>query len=245
MKFYINLYIIILFLLIINIPTIAQNTEADSLNKIVRLPEVQVIKERNKSNSAIEFSPNTTIDNQIIQTISPTQISEVMSLAPGVNISNYGGLESMKTISIRGTGSMRTLILLDGLPINSSQNGSFDLNNINPSLIDNIEIIRGGASAIYGGNAIGGAVNIQTNYSPSEIIKANIRYGSFNEIETNITGNYVANQTLLSTNINYQTSDGNYPFNYTLFGEEKLFYRENADYKNLMLSGTAKTNFYD
>ena len=214
------------------------------------LPKIEIYGTRNKSNSAIEFSPNTQIGQKEIETIAPVQLSEVLIFSPGVNIRNYGGIGAMKTISIRGTGSSRTLILLDGMPISSSQNSSFDLNNISVSMIDNIEIVRGGASTIFGGNAIGGAVNIQTNAIPREKILANFSYASFNELGINITGNYVSKHpsqsafalNFLSVNANYQNSKGDFPFTYNYFGKDSTFRRENADFENGFFSISGKFN---
>ena len=52
--------------------------------------------------------------------------------------------------------------MLDGVKINSSQNGLVDLSSFPVSELDNIEIVRGGTSALFGGNAIGGVVNLRT-----------------------------------------------------------------------------------
>jgi len=227
------------------------NADIDSTQKIIHLPDIEVTSQAINNNSAVAFLPNLTINNQIIKTLQPMQLSEIVVFSPGISLTNLGGMESMKTISIRGTGSTRSLILLDGMPLNSSQNSSFDLNLIAPSLINKIEIIRGGASAIFGGNAIGGAVNIithnalnstQSEPTTLESLKISGQYGSFQEIAANILGCRTIAKTTLSANINYLSSEGNYPFLYNQFGKEEKFYRENADYKNLTLSASAKTN---
>jgi outer membrane cobalamin receptor len=219
-----------------------KENDTNSKKNTFILPEIEITKIKQSNNSQIKYSPNTIIDKSIIETINPTQLSDILIFSPGVSITNYGGLESSKTISIRGTGSMRTLVLLDGIPLNSSQNSAFDLSSINPNSLENIEIIRSGNSAFYGSSAIGGVVNLKTNYSPTEIIKAKINYASFNEIETNFTGNYLIDNSLLSASVGYITSDGNYPFEYVEFGETKKFHRENADFKNNTISILAKTS---
>lgn len=223
------------------------DTNAATTKKF-NLPQVEVYEQRASSNSSIEFSPNSQISGAELQIISPLQISEALKFSPGMNIRDYGGLGSIKTLSIRGAGSMRTLVLLDGIPINSSQNGSFDLNNITVGIVNNIEIIRGGASAIFGGNAIGGAVNIRTNCSPQKTILANLSYGSFNEITANITGNLVSKYDInsdlsldfLTANASYQNSKGDFSFKFNQFGKDSVFKRENADYSNLAFSISGK-----
>jgi len=76
-----------------------------------------------------------------------------------------GGAAGGTTVSLRGLGSERTLILLDGqrLPLDPSFTPpSVNVNIIPLAAIDRIEVLRDGASAIYGSDAIGGVVNIIT-----------------------------------------------------------------------------------
>ncbi|MDR0927179.1 MAG: TonB-dependent receptor [Ignavibacteria bacterium] len=208
----------------------------------VMLPEIEVIDTKPKSNSAMDFSPTTIIRKAQIEIVQPTQLSDILIYAPSVQISNYGGLGSQKTISIRGTGSMRTLVLLNGMPINSAQNSSLDLNTIPISMIDNIELMRGGASAIFGGNAIGGAVNIRADGTPTQLFNAGLSYGSFGEISANATGNYIGNGGInyISATADYINTRDNYPFTYNVFGKDSTFKRENADYSKLLLSVAGK-----
>ena len=224
---------------------------AEDTTKIISLPEIKVIEQKVKSNSALDFVPTTIIDQQQIQTIGAKQLSEVLIFSPGVNIQNQGGLSGMKTLSMRGMSSSRNLILLDGMPLNSAQNGSFDLNNIDVSSIENIEIIRGGTSSIFGGSAIGGAVNIITKKEMKEFFNVDLSYGSFNEKGINATLNLFPEpspftdkdgSTNLLFNFNYLNSDGDYPFTFSQFGEEKKYYRENADYENWFFSALWKIN---
>jgi vitamin B12 transporter len=73
-------------------------------------------------------------------------------------MSDYGG-GGAKKISLRGAGSERTLVLVDGKRTGTSDN---DLSDIPSSIIQKIEVVEGGQSALYGMDAIGGVVNIIT-----------------------------------------------------------------------------------
>ena len=74
-----------------------------------------------------------------------------------------GILMTSKPINLRGIpGSERTLILLNGIPMNSGFNGDVNWNNISMNNVERIEIIRGSGSSLYGGNAMGGIINIIT-----------------------------------------------------------------------------------
>ncbi len=83
-------------------------------------------------------------------------------------INDYGGGQA-KTISLRGTGSTRTLILVDGVPIASTENDvGGDLGNIPPEIIQRVEVLEGGQSALYGMDAMGGVVNVITKQPQSD-----------------------------------------------------------------------------
>jgi iron complex outermembrane receptor protein len=73
------------------------------------------------------------------------------------------GTGGRATISLHGLGPNRNLVLLDGkrLPI-SDVNGNVDTNIIPESIIGGIDVITGGASAVYGSDAMSGVVNFKT-----------------------------------------------------------------------------------
>jgi outer membrane cobalamin receptor len=217
----------------------------DDSTKSYQLDTVSVTGERDKSNSIINYNANTIFDKNIIQTIQPLQLSEMLTYSPGVYIRNLGGLESMKLLSIRGTGTARSLIMLDGIPLNSSQNGSFDLSNIATSMLNTVEIMRGGGGAIWGSNAIGGIVNIRTDWQKQNSIKANISYGSFNERTATLIANASNATCYISGNLQYVASDGDYPFTFNQFGEEHTYYRQNADYKSINTGISGRINGSD
>jgi outer membrane receptor protein involved in Fe transport len=64
------------------------------------------------------------------------------------------------TVSLRGLGTGRTLVLVDGLRfVGSGAGGPVDINNIPASLVDRVDLVTGGASAVYGSDAVAGVVN--------------------------------------------------------------------------------------
>lgn len=207
------------------------------------LPAVEVTAVRPISNSAIEFTPHKLIGLEYINSLSPVQISDILNLSPGIYISDYGGLSGLKTVSIRGTGSSRTLVLLDGMPISSTQNSSFDLGDFSPSLLDDIEIVRGGSSAIFGGNAVGGVVNLRTNFRPKDLFRVDLSLGSFSERALGLGANVLFDNSYLSASFDYLSSEGDFPFTYNQFGKETEFRRVNSDYERLSFSVSGNASF--
>ncbi|MED5425064.1 MAG: TonB-dependent receptor, partial [Pseudomonadota bacterium] len=78
------------------------------------------------------------------------------------NTNNNNGGNGTTTINIRGIGSNRTLVLVNGKRWAPGLGGSVDLNNIPAAIIERIEVLKDGASAVYGSDAIAGVVNIIT-----------------------------------------------------------------------------------
>ncbi len=101
---------------------------------------------------------------------------------PGVVTYDYGALGDIKTVSLRGSTSGQVLVLLDGQRMNSAQSGDVDLSTIPLSGVQSVEVVRGGASAMYGADAVGGVVNIITSSGFPErgmSARANLLAGSF------------------------------------------------------------------
>jgi outer membrane receptor protein involved in Fe transport len=75
--------------------------------------------------------------------------------------SNDPGNDGQANLSLRGVGAAQTLVLLDGRRVTPADGrGIVDLNVIPPALIDSVEVVTGGASAVYGSDAVAGVVNI-------------------------------------------------------------------------------------
>jgi iron complex outermembrane receptor protein len=90
-----------------------------------------------------------------------TLLNELPQLIPGnTRVSNNSGGENFATLDLRGLGPNRTLILLNGerLPP-SSTDGVVDISQIPTGLIQRVDVVTGGASAVYGSDAVAGVVN--------------------------------------------------------------------------------------
>ncbi len=107
-------------------------------------------------------------------------VAEALELAPGLELEPVGGAGALATISLRGSTSGQVLVMVDGVRVSDPATGQFDLSRLGLSLgdIESIEVIRGGASAQYGADALGGVVLIATKKGggaarvPSATIKA-------------------------------------------------------------------------
>jgi len=112
--------------------------------------------------------------------------SELLSFSPGVQIRDFGGFGQLKSISIRGSSSDQVVVLLDGVRISSPLGGGVDLSTIPIDFVKRFEIIRGGASALAGTDAIGGVLNIVTKGTDKPLTGGSLTGGSFGTLSLNL-----------------------------------------------------------
>ncbi len=89
-------------------------------------------------------------------------VADVIAEQAGVQTRRYGGTGSFQTISIRGRPGSKVLVMLDGIPLNPAMGGAVDLSKINPDRISEIEIYKSITPGRFGGNSIGGVINIKS-----------------------------------------------------------------------------------
>jgi vitamin B12 transporter len=152
----------------------------------------EVVVTATRVDSTILDSPSSisVISSQQIADSGATDVSQLINGQPGVVVNDYGIQGSTKTVSLRGSTSSQVLVLLDGIRLNSSRDGAVDLSTVPTEIIDHIEIVRGGESALYGTGAIGVVINIITKKAEKPAISLRVTNGSYiphaaSEVPTN------------------------------------------------------------
>ncbi|MCK5148733.1 TonB-dependent receptor [bacterium] len=115
-----------------------------------------------QAQAVISHGHKTYLSHKAIQQTSSQDIGELLTRLPDVAVQRTGGPGSPQRVSIRGSQSSQVLILLDGAPLNDPATGETDLSIIPLSIVENIEVIKGGASHQYGAGALGGVIRITT-----------------------------------------------------------------------------------
>ncbi len=131
-------------------------------------------------------APVTSIDAEAIRISGQTQISDVLNQLPGFAISQTSqtsnqyeiGNPGISALDLRGMGVQRTLTLVDGRRQVPSIPGtsSVDVSMLPSSMIKRVEVVTGGASALYGADAVNGVVNFILK-DDFEGLEAGVRYG--------------------------------------------------------------------
>jgi|HigsolmetaAR202D_1030399.scaffolds.fasta_scaffold00027_13 iron complex outermembrane receptor protein len=127
-------------------------------------------------------SPIATVDAAALAVSGPQTLDATFNTLPQFSASNANSSSSparqgRSNANLRGLGIQRTLVLLDGRRMTPSDPlGAIDLNVISSSLIENVEVITGGASAVYGSDAVAGVVNFRLKRD-FEGLEINAEYG--------------------------------------------------------------------
>lgn len=188
--------------------------------------EVVVTGSRIQRRDATAVGPITTLTAADIEAVAPTSIGDLLQTLPSVGVSlNSNGTQGTafgsSSINLRYLGSAegsgnRTLVLVDGRRwVNAVGGRGFrdfvDLNTIPLGLVERIEVLKDGASAIYGADAIAGVVNIHTRQNV-EGFQLSLRAGQTSEGDNeNISGylNWGGNWDRLSVLASVSYSDTN------------------------------------
>lgn len=147
----------------------AATASAMSLSTLARAQEqvetVVVTGSRIPQVGLYSSSPVTAVSQQEIKYEGTTNVETLLNNLPGVFADFTGtasnGATGQATVNLRGLGSARTLVLVDGTRLMPSDpaNPVADLNQVPAALVDHVEVLTGGASAVYGSDAEGGVVN--------------------------------------------------------------------------------------
>jgi len=187
---------------VISAPTFAAEKSAKSVERI------EVTGSRIKRADMETASPVTVIDSSAILATGATSIDGVLQSMtsaggamtnPGINNGSGGNAR----VNLRGLGASRTLVLVNGRRMISSGTGaasSVDLNTIPVSMIQRIEVLKDGASAVYGTDAVAGVVNV--------ILKRD--YDGFEmNIQTGMSGEGDADESSIDFTLGGSSDKGN------------------------------------
>jgi vitamin B12 transporter len=104
----------------------------------------------------------TVLHRDDIEASGAATLPELLAVQPGVQFTTNGGAGKTTSLFLRGAESRHTVVLIDGMRVNSATSGDTAVQHIPLAQIERIEIVRGPVSSLYGSEAIGGVVQIFT-----------------------------------------------------------------------------------
>jgi vitamin B12 transporter len=128
--------------------------------------------------SAVEVITEEELRKQQIKTV-----ADALRLSQGLAVFSSGGPGAEVTVRMRGGSPSQTLVLIDGAIVNSTTLGYYSFANLSTDNIERIEILRGPQSMLWGGDAVGGVINIITKRgTDTPRVGGFFEYGSFSSI---------------------------------------------------------------
>ena len=160
------------------------------------MDEVVVSATRNETNKKSTATIVNVASAKLFENTASSNLAESMAFQPGLRVENTCGNCGVVQLRINGLDGQYSQILLDSNPIFSSLATVYGLEQLPVAMIERVEVIRGGGSALFGSNAIGGVVNIITKEplrnSLSVAHTTNIMESGDTEFNTSLNGSFVS-----------------------------------------------------
>lgn len=170
----------------------------------------------------------TVITRDQIDKSNAADVGEVLGGVPGVYIRESGPSGGKMLVSIRGSEAKHVLILMDGQRLTGAGNGEADVSTIPIEMVEKIEVYRGGESARYGTDAVGGVINIVTMASGNAVRTEAQSEDSWGKWKTNsyrlslrdpIRMNGVTSRFAYS----FHRTDGDYGYRYAVSPRNRVY----------------------
>jgi len=172
------------------------------------LDEVVVTATRVAQPLAQALAPVLLIDRATLEDSLAGDVGDVLRFHAGLDLGRAGGPGQPMSLFIRGANSDQSIVMIDGVRINSGTLALAPLMNISPELFERIEVVKGPRSAIYGTDAIGGVVNLITRTGGGTGGAVMLDYGRYDTLEFAADGHYTAGDSSAQAALTGQQSAG-------------------------------------
>lgn len=195
-----------------------------------RLSDLQVTANRLPQSQSDVLASTTVIDRDDIERSQAGSIIDLLQGRAGIEIAQNGPPGTLSSLFMRGTESDHSLVLVDGVRINSATSGGASLEMLPLEAIERVEIVRGPRAAAYGADAIGGVIQVFTRRGTASGTQGGLKASTGSD-STQRQSAWVAtgdDDTRLNASLFHRDGDG---FNATQAddsGERDGFEREGA-----------------
>jgi vitamin B12 transporter len=148
------------------------------------------------------------IDGKTIEQRGAIFAADILSDVPGLSVTRSGAFGGVAQVRMRGATPGKTLVLVDGAPVNDAAepNGAYDFSSFELADIERIEVLSGPQSSLWGSDAIGGVIAFTTK--EIEGLRAEAEAGSFDTVRGRLAAG-VANETYaVSAYVSHFDTDG-------------------------------------
>lgn len=150
------------------------------------------------------------IDRQTLEQHQGQDLGDILRFTTGLDVARLGGFGGQTSTFMRGTESNHTLILIDGVRINSATSSQGNIQSLLLSDIERVEVVKGPMSTLYGSDAIGGVINIITRSPEKTETRANLTAGEHQLISGGLSQSWKSGNLSALADVSALYTDG-YP----------------------------------
>jgi len=136
-----------------------------------------------------------------------SDVAQALQLVPGFSVAPTGGAGSLTSLFPRGGDSDYTLVLLDGVRLNS-MGGGFDFGHLSTAGLGQLEVVRGPQSAVFGADAIGGVIQLRTKIGGRPAVSGGFESGGYGTSRLTIGSTGSRGLFSWGAHVERSTSDG-------------------------------------
>ena len=215
----------------------------DLEEKSVLLNQVVVSASRSEVNRREAVSIVNVVTPRVFEKTASICLADGLNFQPGLRVEQNCQNCGFPQLRINGLEGPYTQVLIDSRPINSALAGVYGLEHFPVNMIERVEVVRGGGSALFGSSAIGGTVNIITKepHTNSLIISntSNLIYGKTPDITTNLNASIVSNNNKAGVAL-FASARQREPFDYDGDGFSEI---GKVNLKNIGFRGFYRTGY--
>jgi vitamin B12 transporter len=182
------------------------------------------------------LAPATVLGREDLSAMTGGNVADVLRFQAGIDVARNGGPGQPTSVFMRGAESNHTLVLVDGVRINPGTIGGAAVQNMSTELVEQMEIVRGPRSSLYGSDAIGGVINIVTRV-PQQGVEMAVGGGRYHSKQYSVAGGAVLGEQSLSGAISIDDTAG-FPVRSQSFAGIEQFPQIDRGYRNV--SGKAQ-----
>jgi outer membrane receptor protein involved in Fe transport len=180
--------------------------------KVYQYNEIIIAADKFESPLKSSTSSISKFNSQLVKRLPINSSIELFKYVPGFNVTSSTGLFSSPILSIRGFnggGEAEYLaVFIDNIQINDVETGLVDWTLMSNSFVNNIELVLGGSSSLYGDFAMGGVIDIQTFAADINKTNLSISSGSYNTFKINFHSSYYFSNNQFNLFGNFINSNG-------------------------------------
>ncbi|PKP31440.1 MAG: hypothetical protein CVT99_08840 [Bacteroidetes bacterium HGW-Bacteroidetes-16] len=220
---------ILMFVMLALVP---EQLSCQAIFDTLNLKEFEVIADHPESGSQ---SRTQSIDSIQMREFSQQDLGELLAALTPLYIKSYGR-GTLSTVSFRGSGSAHTQVLWEGFRLNSPMLGQVDFSQVPMAFFSDVELLFGGASLEKSGGALGGSVNLSSDFIANEsdkTIQLEQTVGSFNTYLTSLGIHLKRGKVSSFTKMIRQTSDNDFVYNNNSMLPVESMKQQNAGFENV------------